>query len=181
MTTAITGFLTLCFFVVPFLAYLYSGYHRFCNNTQYPSAFCSSWPPNIYSYVEDKFWEVGFLKYYSTGQPFQVAFGLMTVAVAMTVLLVALKSRKLKLNDLYSTGLVASLAIVAIITTFFANVQSGTRFFSTHPLFYVTCGWCCLRPFRTRKFSFFQKLLLGYFVLFNVAGCLWFPLRFNWA
>lgn len=179
--TAVTGFLTLSIFVAPFIAYLVYGYYQFCNDTEHPSQFCNNFPPNIYAYVEDKFWQVGFLKYYYTGQPFQVVFGLLTVVVALSTLFVAITSKRNLLNDLYSIGLTVALVIVAVVTTLFANVQSGTRFFSTHPLFYITCGTCLLRTSKQPRFNIYQKLLICYFTLFTVAGCLWFPLRFNWA
>lgn len=77
-------------------------------------------------------------------------------------------------------GLVMAVGIVVLVTTLFANVQSGTRFFSTNPVFYINAASFLMRK-KEKGFTFGQYLVFLYFLTYNIAGVLWFPKRFNWS
>lgn len=114
------------------------------------------------------------MKYYYTNQWFQVVTGLLTVFTSIITINPSLY------KDLQSKGLVLAILIVAIVTTFFANVQSGTRFFSTNPIFYLNAGSFLLRR-KGQRWTVMQFLVLIYFLTYNLAGVMWFPKRFNWS
>ncbi len=57
--TVVTGALTLVLFVTPFVLYLYFSWDIFCLG-EIKSTFCSLAIPNIYTYMQLKFWGVGF-------------------------------------------------------------------------------------------------------------------------
>lgn len=60
----VTGATTLLIFASIFGVYLYYGYWQFCSEDE-QSWFCSDPLPNVYGAVQEKFWQVGFLKYYA--------------------------------------------------------------------------------------------------------------------
>ena len=130
--------------------------------------------PNIYSYIEEQFWDVGFLKYYSKGQELQVVFGLTTVVILLLTLTPSLYV------SLESKGLFASILIISTVIVVYANVQSGTRFLSTHPVFYLNIAHFISHPRGTRP-SILQKAVMVYFVVYNCFGLVFFPARFSWA
>jgi phosphatidylinositol glycan class V len=46
----------------------YSGYQAFCQDTEVPAPWCSNFPPSIYTFVQSKYWSVGFLRYWTLQQ-----------------------------------------------------------------------------------------------------------------
>jgi len=46
----------------------YSGYLVFCQETDTPAPWCSNSLPSIYTYVQSKYWGVGFLQYWTPQQ-----------------------------------------------------------------------------------------------------------------
>lgn len=53
--------------IVPLLLYLYSSYERYCTNGV-SRPWCDATVPNIYSFVQNFYWNVGFLNYYRIHQ-----------------------------------------------------------------------------------------------------------------
>ncbi|THH29853.1 hypothetical protein EUX98_g4326 [Antrodiella citrinella] len=53
---------------VPFISHQYAAYTAFCTSVDSPAPWCSHFPPFIYTYVQVKYWNVGFLKYWTPGQ-----------------------------------------------------------------------------------------------------------------
>ena len=52
----------------PMIYHQYSGYQVFCQETDIPAPWCSNSPPSIYTYVQSKYWNVGFLQYWTPQQ-----------------------------------------------------------------------------------------------------------------
>jgi GPI mannosyltransferase 2 len=54
--------------LIPFIYHQYSAYRVFCYNSSIPSPWCTKFPPFIYTYVQSKYWNVGFLQYWTLSQ-----------------------------------------------------------------------------------------------------------------
>lgn len=52
----------------PFLYHHYSAYTIFCSGSGVQADWCSNIPPSIYSHVQSKYWNVGFLHYWTVEQ-----------------------------------------------------------------------------------------------------------------
>ena len=52
----------------PMIYHQYSGYRVFCQEADTPAPWCSNLPPSIYTYVQSKYWNVGFLRYWTSQQ-----------------------------------------------------------------------------------------------------------------
>lgn len=52
----------------PVIYHQYSGYRVFCQDADTPAPWCSNSPPLIYTYVQSKYWNVGFLRYWTLQQ-----------------------------------------------------------------------------------------------------------------
>jgi phosphatidylinositol glycan class V len=46
----------------------YSAYQAFCKCSATPAIWCTKFPPIIYTYVQSKYWNVGFLRYWTVSQ-----------------------------------------------------------------------------------------------------------------
>lgn len=54
---------------VPFTSYQYAAYVTFCTSKTTPKApWCSTFPPSIYTHVQAKYWNIGFLRYWTVSQ-----------------------------------------------------------------------------------------------------------------
>jgi len=53
---------------IPFAYHQYSAYQIFCKNSPTPAPWCTKFAPLIYSYVQSKYWNVGFLRYWTLSQ-----------------------------------------------------------------------------------------------------------------
>jgi hypothetical protein len=70
--------------------------------------------------------------------------------------------------------------VVAVMSMLFMSVQSATRFYSTHPVFYIMLAMALQRRKRD-DFGIKQLLLLAYFLAYNALGVVFFPLRMVWV
>ncbi len=52
----------------PFLYHQNAAYLIFCTRISNPAPWCESLPPFIYSYVQAKYWNIGFLRYWTVQQ-----------------------------------------------------------------------------------------------------------------
>ena len=52
----------------PMVHHQYSGYQVFCQDAEVPAPWCSNLPPSIYTFVQSKYWNVGFLRYWTLQQ-----------------------------------------------------------------------------------------------------------------
>lgn len=164
----LTGVMVLGFFLTYTIKYLFDAYVQFCTGDENVKAeFCNWVVPNIYSYIQDKFWQVGFLVYYQPDKLGPMLFGLPSIVFALVTL-----------NSTKNFGLNLSYWLLLIITIFFSNIHSSARFFSSHPLYYV--GMSKFLIFR-RRLNFVQLLTLFYLVVYNIFGVVFFPQRFWWV
>lgn len=76
-------------------------------------------------------------------------------------------------------GLILSLLIVALIFGFYSNIQPGTRFVSTNPLFYFNLAYHLRK--KKGKVSWFTYLAALYYVGQNVFAIFFFPARHEWC
>ncbi|KAJ7495994.1 glycosyltransferase family 76 protein [Mycena galericulata] len=54
--------------LIPFIAHNYAAYIAFCTSTDSPAVWCTRALPLIYSHVQDRYWNVGFLRYWTLQQ-----------------------------------------------------------------------------------------------------------------
>ncbi|KAI0739611.1 GPI mannosyltransferase 2 [Daedaleopsis nitida] len=54
--------------IVPFMHHQYAAYQLFCTHTREPASWCGAFPPFVYTYVQAKYWNVGFLRYWTVQQ-----------------------------------------------------------------------------------------------------------------
>ncbi|OSX66590.1 glycosyltransferase family 76 protein [Postia placenta MAD-698-R-SB12] len=53
---------------LPFVAHQYIAYRDFCLTSVAPAPWCNRIPPSIYSYVQAKYWNSGFMRYWTPQQ-----------------------------------------------------------------------------------------------------------------
>ncbi|KAI0641782.1 GPI mannosyltransferase 2 [Trametes meyenii] len=59
----------LCSLTLAFpMCYQYYAYLLFCTGTPTPASWCNGFPPSIYTYVQAKYWNGGFLRYWTLQQ-----------------------------------------------------------------------------------------------------------------
>ena len=155
--------LVLAAVISPFLLHLTTGYRSLCQDGT-SSSFCASALPNVYSYVQQKYWNVGFLKYYSIGNLVFILIGTPAIGFGLTFL--GCYSR---VWNLPGKGLYLSYCLLLAVTVTMTNLQSSTRFLSSHPIFYVGLG--------SGQFRLGRIWCLAYCGL----GLLLFPLGFPWT
>lgn len=165
--TVLSGILVLTFFFTYIVKYLYEGYLQFCTRGGVSPEFCQWKIPNIYSYIQDKFWQVGFLVYYQPDKLAPMLFGLPSIFIAV-----------MTLSSTTNHGLNLSYWLLLFVTIFFSNVHSSARFFSSHPLYYLSLSKFLLIK---ERFSFCQLVTLFYLVVYNIFGVVFFPQRFWWV
>jgi len=124
--------------------YLHWARGLYCSDAS-PAEWCADWS-DIYSYVQSKFWDVGFLRYY---QPknignFLVALPAFYVGVKYCIVpwvAQRLKNRRMTWSSLVAVlkderlPYVAHLTACLLITLLIANVQIVTRMLSSSPAF----------------------------------------------
>ncbi|KAI0631661.1 GPI mannosyltransferase 2 [Trametes polyzona] len=77
--------LVLCALTVsPFVLYQYYAYRLFCAGHTTPAPWCSAFPPSIYTYVQGKYWNVGFLRYWTPQQIPNFLLGAPPLALLLT-------------------------------------------------------------------------------------------------
>jgi hypothetical protein len=103
----------------------------------------------------------------------QCVFGLITVFVLI------ISFQKSMYNTLPLKGLLISLVIITYLIVFHANVQSGTRFISTHPIFYLNLAHFLMQ--NNGKLNLLKIFIIFYFCVFTMFGLVFFPARFSWA
>ena len=167
---------------IPFLGFQWYGYHSVCH-LQRP--FCYKFPYFIYSFVQKEYWNNGFLNYYELKQlpnfllasPFLCLslYGIGSYYSKDPIRFLSLgfaKQRKnVKIKGFYSDSLLPFVylwMVLTIIVSLFMHVQIILRFFTSVPPLYWLIGHLSLESFK------FNRLLLGYFVLYSILGTILF-------
>lgn len=80
-----TGLLTSLVFA-PFLYHQYNAYQKFCIGSKLARLppWCSAIPPFAYSYVQEKYWNVGFLRYWTPSQAPNILLAAPVLGVLLT-------------------------------------------------------------------------------------------------
>ena len=123
---------------------------------------CSSFLPNVYAYVQQKYWNVGLFSYYQWGNAVFITLG-------APAILVGLRGLSLYSSN-WSTpkkGLYLSYCILLAVTLLMTNLQSSARFLSSHPLFYIAIAS--------------SKTYIRWALIYCGVGMLLFTVGFPWT
>jgi phosphatidylinositol glycan class V len=177
----------------PFVNYLYSAYTSYCiSETSRP--WCSKVPPNIYSFVQEQYWNVGFLRYFRIHQLPNFLLAAPVIVISVSTCAKYLKSdwkRTFSLGvfetDKRASGLlssrtfvfVAHLAALLITSVPIIHIQVLTRFLlSQCPVIY----WFMAELLESRATWAPLKLaILTYCVAFSVIGVSLFSNFLPWT
>lgn len=121
---------------------------------------------DFYSYIQERYWNVGFLTYF---KPQNIIFILIGTP-ALIIGLLSLLLYKTTFN-VYENGIYLSFMILYFITAFFTNVQSSTRFFCSHPYFYYALA----------RLSQKSKIVSIWSSFYWLLGMLLFVVAFPWT
>ncbi|KAJ8473961.1 hypothetical protein ONZ51_g7535 [Trametes cubensis] len=185
--------LALSSFAVSFFVYYqYQAYRLFCEGTATPAPWCSAFPPSIYTYVQGKYWNVGFLRYWTLqqlpnfllGAPpllLLLTFATHYVRLALVPRLVAFvrgRAPTRRSPDDHTTRLpflsptiaphVIHALVLCFVLIFASHTQIVLRFAAAMPLTYWAAAWLVVeRPGWARWW-------IGWSVLWGAISCvLW--------
>ncbi|TFK86242.1 glycosyltransferase family 76 protein [Polyporus arcularius HHB13444] len=65
---ALHAFLLSALTISPFVYFQYSAFQIFCADADEPAPWCSAFLPSIYTYVQSKYWNGGFMRYWTVAQ-----------------------------------------------------------------------------------------------------------------
>ena len=162
----VQGISIIILLLVPFVAHNVLTYVNICESSNHQSSMCLGNLISFYGSVQQKYWNVGFLKYYHPGNIVFIIIG--TPAVLLGALGLFSYEQKFNLNQ---KGLYLSFVILFVITAFFTNIQSSTRFFCGHPFFYYILAKWALNWRVVRIWSIFYWL----------TGILMYVVSFPWT
>lgn len=193
LATASVVFVLRCVAVLaPTLWFQWMGYRTFCLGggdpngyyAQNPRPWCASWRPlpNIYAFVQEHYWHVGFFRYWTPKQLPNFALALPALAASAHAARAYVKGtdedaawvRKESLRPFMLQWCVMALAAVTVM-----HVQVATRFLSVAPAVY----WYLVRVganegFGTRRM---RRVVSTYCVVFGLLGALMFPTFYPWT
>lgn len=79
LNTWLRGLLCSTIVVVPFFSFQYYAYMILCKDTE--RSWCIAFPPSLYSFVQDKYWNVGFMRYWEMKQTPNFLIASLTIAI----------------------------------------------------------------------------------------------------
>ncbi len=142
------------------MGYQAYAYFVFCVQLGSPQAeWCSAFPPSIYSYVQSKYWDVGFLRYWTLNQlpNFLIATPSIILIFAFAIehlkrALPPLSNREKKSQQLESAFYNSSITPHAIHAAIFASIlllashtQIVLRLAHSMPFTYWAATWLLVR------------------------------------
>ena len=161
------GVTILLFMISPFVFHLLLSYNNVCIENISPTSICLSSKPNIYSYIQEKYWNVGLFNYITPSNALFIAIGTLAIILSVYGITVCYKSWwNLRVHGLY-----LSFGILVIMTVCFTNIQSSTRFFSTHPIFYYILA----------TFSQRWRTVRIWIVFYYLSGIFLYTVGFPWT
>jgi Predicted integral membrane protein len=199
---AVGGFIVIIM-VLPYFLVMKKPYETYCiflkeNELISKPSFCQNKLPNPYSYIQDKFWDVGFLTSWVPRKAFFVIWGL-PMLILMLIILVKYLSKNFKNTVLlgiprvlgYGSSEIEKDAfymskniptiiftgVMFIVNAFFAHVNVSSRINSANPIIYWYAAYAMSRVRDDSKqseennFSWKNHWILYYFIFYVVVGC----------
>ncbi|KYQ90121.1 phosphatidylinositol glycan [Tieghemostelium lacteum] len=167
--------------------------------------------PNLYGFVQNAYWNQGFFNYYTVNQipNFLLASPMVIIAVSgifsyiryfiqnpnqMIYSSFKLRSKNMNISEqvesFYSPHLIPFILYLLFLTVFsvaFMHVQVITRFFIHSPIIFwfsakhfLTNGTKDNTPKKSTN-TIIQQIILFYFILYNVLGCIMFCNFYPWT
>lgn len=198
--TIFWGVLNIVVTIIPFVIVLKKAEQVYCSpdNIHGPIAvWCQGLLPNVYGFIQSRYWDVGFLTYYSISRIFLIIWGLYTFALigsslfkyAMSLLKLMKAPAKKPASDstdlsIFSYGNLHAHMIyttfLLYISVFYAHTQSSTRFFSSDPALYWFIAECLFRA-NGKKSLLSAGLVFFYLVHFTISGSFLFANYIVWT
>lgn len=125
---------------LPFIMHNVFAYYNICQAANHKSDMCKGGLLSFYGSVQERYWAVGFLKYFNLRNTLFIIIGTPAIVVAFFGLFYYSSSFNLRQKGLY-----LSFLLLFTITAFFTNIQSSTRFFCGHPFFYYAIACLSVR------------------------------------
>jgi phosphatidylinositol glycan class V len=161
-----------------FLIFQAYGYLDFCREN--PRPWCNKALPFAYSFVQDHYWNVGFMRYWELKQIPNFLFAAPMLALTSTAvysytkfdpsrirILRSLKEAKYPFFNDTLLPYVVLQAFLVIYGLFMMHVQVVTRMFSSSPVVFWFAGHLC-------QHTRYRKLVLYYFTWFSIIGAVLF-------
>ncbi|EGN99627.1 glycosyltransferase family 76 protein [Serpula lacrymans var. lacrymans S7.3] len=153
--------------ILPFIYHNYMAYLAFCSTTAQPAEWCTRRFPSIYAHVQDKYWNVGFLRYWTFQQlpnfiislpvlliiyifAFNYFSALPTVLTSFPLLSHTRAPKPKPRSPFLSSRLLPHVlyaTLLTLILTFSAHTQIALRTLPAVPVTYWSAAWLLLeRP-----------------------------------
>ncbi|KAL4504455.1 hypothetical protein ABPG72_009901 [Tetrahymena utriculariae] len=188
--TIFWGLLNIFFSLIPYIRVLLNAGSVYCQPAYFEEnpPWCQGFLPNIYNYIQDKHWNVGFMTYYTLNRVFCIIWGIYTFILISYYIKKYLYSLRQQPDRLciFSSGDMDSQMLYTIIlffiSVFFAHVQSSTRFFSSDPSLYWFLADILFNHGQKKIPNTFSKILtITYIVHFNIAGFFLYSNFYLWT
>jgi GPI mannosyltransferase 2 len=184
--------------ILPFVSFQYFGYLLYCttqNQNEMIRPWCSFLYPNLYGFVQNEYWKVGFLKYYQWKQIpnfllaspviFLSFYGVYLYYLRNKKSFLSLgfrkseKSKMKKGNNFFNDEILVFIYywfFLLIYLILNVHVQIITRFFSSMPPLF----WFASYLFSKKK-NWWRVFILGYFIFYSFLGCILFSNFYPWT
>ena len=182
------SFIYLCLCTsIPYLVWNKYIQQMLCSNPVFFEShrheLCEQLFPNMYAMIQEKYWNVGFLKYFQIRQipNFLLATPIIIIALSAIIsfiykLIPMLKEGRVNSSLSRMLPYICHLVVVLGIGIFFAHVQIITRLIcSSCPIIYIEMGRLLVK---SQSFKFYMFL---YLFLYNFAGFVLHPNFYPWT
>lgn len=162
--------------IIPFISFQTWGYWHYCVDEGPTRPWCNAILPNIYSYVQRKYWNVGFLRYWTVEQIPNFIIALPIIIISFLGIWMFFGNNPLcssssgsdgscgfrKFIESPTTPHVFLLTFMFIYSLFNTHIQIITRLFSFQPIIYWVMAILYFRCTRSLKISIVcYSLLIG--------------------
>jgi GPI mannosyltransferase 2 len=180
----------------PLLGYQYFAFVSFCldNPNVSLSPWCADKWPNVYQYVQDRYWNVGLFRYYQLHQLPNFAIAAPTLLISISGIFVFVWSLLRRERGPVGLRYVVSDAAPFVVHWFFLtcialsvlHIQVVTRFMSATPPFYWFASAVFLSNIGPRIWLGQPQFLVSFgvlvfFLAFLVIGCLLHTNFYPWT
>ncbi|KAM3127867.1 hypothetical protein pb186bvf_020020 [Paramecium bursaria] len=164
MDKLLGGIFTALVYMLVYSLILYYPYTLYCFGEDQPT-WCYNFIPNIYTYIQENFWGVGFLASYSSDKIFYLFQGFWALFFSYDWIYRNLTHKTCIKIDSFLIQMLIPLIILLFIVTFFAYINCSNRFLSSQILFY----WILAEQLTYRRY-----LTLFYLIYSNLSGLVLF-------